>query len=75
MNQAYVREILPARLHTNDKVAHFKTAIVCLLADMLLDSVFNVRWHPNLPCLGLHFGSDLRVHKLDDFWRKLHQTA
>lgn len=33
MNQAFVREILPARLDANDKVGHLKTAVVaiCLL--------------------------------------------
>lgn len=60
MNQAFVREILPARLDGNDKVGHFKTAIVCLLADMFLDNIFNIGWHPNLPCFGLHFGSALK---------------
>lgn len=75
MNQTSVREILPARLDGNDKVGHFKTAVVCLLADMFLDSIFNIGWHPNLPCFGLHFGSGLRVHKLDGFWGKLHQTT
>lgn len=75
MNQAFVREILPARLDANDKVGHFKTAIVCLLADIFLDSIFNVGWHPNFPCFRLQFGSGFRAHKLDDFWRKLQQTT
>lgn len=59
MNQGFVKEILPARLDANDKVGHFKTAIVCLLADMFSDSIFNVGWYPNLPCFGLHLGAVL----------------
>lgn len=44
MNQVFVREMLPTRLDDNNKVGHFKTAIVCLLADMFLDSIFNIEW-------------------------------
>lgn len=44
MNQVFVREMLPARLDGNDKVRRFITAFVCLLADMFLDSIFNIGW-------------------------------
>lgn len=39
MNQVFVREMLPITLDSNNKV---KTAVVCLLADMVLDSIFNI---------------------------------
>lgn len=39
MNQVFVREMLPVTLNNNNKV---KTAIVCLLSDMVLDSIFNI---------------------------------
>lgn len=43
MNRVFVREMLPT-MSDDNKVGRFITALVCLLADMFLDSIFNIGW-------------------------------